>query len=50
VRREESVETARTMAHAIFGLLNSTPRLRAGQKREEISTIMKELAQRALLL
>jgi AcrR family transcriptional regulator len=49
VRPAESTEDARTMAHAIFGLLNSTPRLRSGQKREETATIMHELARRALL-
>jgi AcrR family transcriptional regulator len=49
VRLEASLETARTMAHAVFGLLNSTPRLRSGQRRDEIAAIMHELAQRALL-
>jgi AcrR family transcriptional regulator len=49
VRGDESVETARTMAHAIFGLLNSTPRLRSGQKREEIAGTMHDLAMRALV-
>jgi len=46
--REDSSDAARTMAHAVFGLLNSTPRLRTGQRREELATIMAGLAQRAL--
>ena len=50
VRRNETPETARTMAHAVFGLLNSTPRLRSGQRRNEVATLMFDLAQRALLL
>ena len=50
VRRNETAETARTMAHAVFGLLNSTPRLRSGQRRNEVSALMLGLAQRALLL
>lgn len=49
VRRNETPETARTMAHAVFGLLNSTPRLRSGQQRNEIAALMLGLAQRALL-
>jgi len=49
VRREDSHEVARTIAHAIFGLLNSTPRLRTGMRRDEIATLMHELALRALL-
>jgi AcrR family transcriptional regulator len=49
LRREESVETARTMAHAVFGLLNSTPRLRSGQRRNEVAILMGGLAQRALM-
>ncbi len=49
VRRDESREGARTMAHAVFGLLNSTPRLRSGQRREEIAALMHDLAERALL-
>ncbi len=48
IRLEDSTETARTMAHAVFGLLNSTPRLRTGQRREELAAIMAGLAQRAL--
>lgn len=49
VRRDESLEAARTMAHAVFGLLNSTPRLRSGQRRDEIAALMHGLARRALL-
>ena len=49
VRRNETPESARTMAHAVFGLLNSTPRLRSNQRRDEVSEIMHGLAQRALL-
>ena len=49
VRPNETTETARTMAHAVFGLLNSTPRLRSGQRRNEVATLMLGLAQRALL-
>ena len=49
VRRYETQENARTMAHAIFGMLNSTPRLRSDQRRNEVATLMLGLAQRALL-
>lgn len=49
-RRNETPETARIMAHAIFGLLNSTPRLRSGQRRDDVAALMHDLAQRALLL
>ncbi|HEY3293746.1 MAG TPA: TetR/AcrR family transcriptional regulator [Candidatus Nanopelagicaceae bacterium] len=49
VRRNVSTESARTMAHAVFGLLNSTPRLRSGQHRTEVADLMAGLAQRALL-
>ena len=49
VRRNETPETARTMAHAVFGLLNSTPRLRSNQRRNEVAALMRGLAQRALL-
>jgi len=49
VRRNETPETARTMAHAVFGLLNSTPRLRSNQRRNEVAALMLGLAQRALL-
>ena len=49
VRRDESLDAARTIAHAVFGLLNSTPRLRSGQRRDEIATLMHGLARRALL-
>lgn len=48
-RRNETPETARTMAHAVFGLLNSTPRLRSSQRRNEVAALMLGLAQRALL-
>ncbi|HUW77643.1 MAG TPA: TetR/AcrR family transcriptional regulator [Candidatus Nanopelagicaceae bacterium] len=44
-----SVEDARTMAHAIFGMLNSTPRLKPGQRRDETAVIMRNLASKALL-
>ena len=50
VRQNEMPETARTMAHAVFGLLNSTPRLRSGQRRSEVAALMLGLAQRALML
>ncbi|HUW88825.1 MAG TPA: TetR/AcrR family transcriptional regulator [Candidatus Paceibacterota bacterium] len=49
VRRNDTPETARTMAHAVFGLLNSTPRLRSTQRRNEVAALMLGLAQRALL-
>lgn len=48
-RRNETPESARTMAHAVFGLLNSTPRLRSNQQRNEVAELMAGLAQRALL-
>ena len=48
VRRGETPESARTMAHALFGLLNSTPRLRTGQQRNEVAALMLGLGQRAL--
>lgn len=50
VARNETSETARTMAHAVFGLLNSTPRLKSGQQRNEVAALMLGLAQRALML
>lgn len=50
VRPDETPEAARTMAHAIFGMLNSTPRLHSNQRRDEIGALMHEMAQRALLL
>ena len=50
VRRNETLENARTMAHAVFGLLNSTPRLQSGQRRDDVAALMLALAQRALLL
>lgn len=49
VRTNETGESARTMAHAVFGLLNSTPRLQTGQRRNEVAALMLGLAQRALL-
>ncbi len=49
VRPKETTETARTMAHAVFGLLNSTPRLRSVQQRSEVAALMIGLAQRAVL-
>jgi len=49
VRPNETPETARTMAHAVFGLLNSTPRLRSSERRNEVAALMVGLAQRALL-
>ncbi|MBC7462795.1 MAG: TetR/AcrR family transcriptional regulator [Actinobacteria bacterium] len=49
VRHNESSESARTMAHAVFGLLNSTPRIRSVQRRNEVAATMRGLAQRALL-
>jgi AcrR family transcriptional regulator len=49
VRQNETAETARTMAHAVFGMLNSTPRLRTSQRRNEVAALMLGLAQRALL-
>jgi AcrR family transcriptional regulator len=49
VRRNETVETARTMAHGVFGLLNSTPRLRSNQSRDGFAGLMHDMAWRALL-
>lgn len=49
VRPGESPEAARTIAHAVFGMLNSTPRLRSEQQREDISILMHALARRVLL-
>jgi len=49
LRRNKTPETARTMAHAVFGMLNSTPRLRTSQQRNEVAALMHGLAQRALL-
>lgn len=48
VRPKETPESARIMAHAVFGLLNSTPRLRASQQRNEVAELMSGLALRAL--
>jgi AcrR family transcriptional regulator len=44
---DESVDTSRTKAHAVFGLLNSTPRIRgsAGETHETLH----EIARAALL-
>ena len=49
IRNGISTDTARTMAHAIFGMLNSTPRIKSDQKKDTLATLMKELAERALL-
>jgi AcrR family transcriptional regulator len=49
VRQNETAETARTMAHAVFGLLNSTPRLRSNQRRNDVAALMLGMAQRVLL-
>lgn len=49
-RKGVSTESARTMAHAVFGMLNSTPRINNDQKKETLTTIMKELAERAILM
>ncbi len=48
-RKNETPETARTMAHAVFGLLNSTPRLGSNQKRIDVAKPMIDMARRALL-
>ena len=48
VRINETADNARTMAHAVFGLLNSTPRLHTGQKHEDVASLMHDLALRAL--
>ncbi len=48
VRPNESSESAHTLAHAIFGALNSTPRLKSNQRRHEVAEVMLGLAQRAL--
>lgn len=49
VRPNDTVEFARTMAHAVFGLLNSTPRLPSPQRREEFAELMHDMALKALL-
>jgi AcrR family transcriptional regulator len=49
VRPKENSESAHTLAHAIFGALNSTPRIRSNQRRHEVAEVMLGLAQRALL-
>ena len=48
-RKNETPETARTMAHAVFGLLNSTPRLRSNQRHNDVAKPMIDMARRALL-
>ncbi len=48
-RKGVSTDAARTMAHAVFGMLNSTPRINSDQKKDTLATLMKELAERALL-
>ena len=48
-RKGISTDAARTMAHAIFGMLNSTPRIKSDQKKEMLAKQIKELAERALL-
>lgn len=48
-RPNETPDTARTMAHAVFGLLNSTPRLKSNQRRNEVAKPMIDMARRALL-
>jgi AcrR family transcriptional regulator len=47
-RPDASVDQARTMAHAVFGLLNSTPRLRSGQRQEDIAALLHQMAVGAL--
>jgi AcrR family transcriptional regulator len=49
LRRDETPESARTMAHAVFGMINSTPRLRSSQRRNDVAILMRGLAQRALM-
>jgi len=49
VRRNETPETSRTMAHGVFGLLNSTPRLRPNQSRDGFARLMHDMAWRALM-
>lgn len=41
-------DRARTMAHAVFGLLNSTPRLRPGRDRDEVARLLHRMAMQAL--
>lgn len=48
-RGDVDADRARTMAHAVFGLLNSTPRLRTGQTREDLGALLHEMAMQALL-
>lgn len=48
-RKGVSIDAARTMAHAVFGMLNSTPRINSDQKKDTVATLMKGLAERALL-
>jgi AcrR family transcriptional regulator len=49
LRRDETPESARTMAHAVFGMINSTPRLRPSQRRNDVAILMRGLAERALI-
>lgn len=49
VRRSDSDDIARTMAHAVFGLLNSTPRLPSPVRKEEFAGLMHDMALKALL-
>lgn len=49
VRRNETPEISRTMAHGVFGLLNSTPRLRPNQSRDGFARLMHDMAWKALL-
>lgn len=50
LRPDETSDSARTMAHAVFGMINSTPRLRSGQRRIDVAILLRGLAQRALML
>ncbi len=49
LRPDETSESARTMAHAVFGMINSTPRHRSSQGRNDVAMLMRGLAQRALM-
>jgi AcrR family transcriptional regulator len=48
-RKNETPESARTMAHGVFGMLNSTPRLRPNQSRDGFAELMHDMAWRAIL-
>ncbi len=48
-RSDVTTDAARTMAHAVFGMLNSTPRIKSDQERQTLATLMQGLAERALL-